>query len=481
MAFCIKEKHFIDTGFTAVENRFFLNFMPDAPNRCTQTYLLGLTLSNSDGDDNCIETIANKLNISAEEVMDAFRYWEELGLVTVLDSVPPQVLYHGADSNSTLKKIKPSKYAKFSKQIQSVIEGRMLTVNEYNEYYTFLEETTFSPDALVYVAKYCAEMKGNNIGYQYILTVARNQLAKGATTLATVTENLSSQQKYDDDLKLVFKAMQSNRGIDYSDRANYEKWTKDFGFAPETIIAVAKSCKTGGMGRLDAKLSEYYKKGALSDKEISDYEEEKNRINDLARTVTKTIGVYYQNLESVTDEYIVPWLRRGFDEETLVAIARYCFKSGIRTLNGVASIIDKLYKNGIVNLAALDGYFAMLADTDAKIQSVLVKCGLDRRTTANDRLLYKTWTESWNMPEELILLAAEMSVGTGSPLAYVNRVLSDWKQRGIVSAEQAKRSKAASASAAATATYVGGTAIERRHYTDEEINSWFSALEEDDK
>ena len=481
MAFCIKEKHFIDTGYTAVENRFFLNFMPEAPDKCTAVYLLGLTLSNSDGDDNSCDTIANKLNLSVEEVLEAYRYWEELGLVTLLNSDPVQVLYHNIGANSTLKKIKPSKYAKFSKQMQAAISGRMLTVNEYNEYYTFLEETTFAPDALVYVAKYCAELKGDNISYQYILTVARNQLIRGASSLAAVSENLSSQQKYDEDLKLVFKAMNSNKNVDYSDRANYEKWTKDFGFSADTVVAVAKQCKTGGMVRLDAKLTEYYKKGALSAAEIQHYEEEKSRLFDLARGITKAIGVYYQSLDSVVDECVVPWLRRGFDDETLLAIAKYCFKSGIRTLAGMSSIMDKLYKNGIVNLVSLDNYFAVMSDTDAKIQSILAKCGLDRRTTANDRLLYKTWTEVWNMPLELILFAAELAAGTASPLAYVNRVLSDWKQRGVTTVEQAKQNKTSEKSVAATtATFVGGTAIERRHYTDEQINALFSALDEEE-
>ena len=482
MAFCIKEKQFVDAGYTAVENKFFVNFMPDAPDIRSAVYLLGLTLAGSEGDDNSRETIAEKLNISPEEVIDAYRYWEELGLVTVLNSSPVQVLYHNIGGNSSLKKIKPSKYAKFSKQMQAAIEGRMLTVNEYNEYYTFLEETTFAPDALVYVAKYCAELKGNNISYQYILTVARNQLVKGATTLAAVTENLSKQQKYDDDLKLVLKAISANRNIDYADRVNYEKWTKDYGFALDTILAVAKTCKTGGMTRLDAKLSEYYGKGALSAKEIEDYDAEKTRLYELAKGLTKAIGVYYQSLDSVVEEYVVPWLRRGYDDGTVMAVAKYCFKSGIRTLGGVASIMDKLYKNGVVSLDALDDYLSRLAYTDEKIQTVLAACGLDRRTTANDRLLYKTWTESWRLDHELIEYAAQSAAGTRSPMAYVNRVLSDWKQRGVATVEQAKQisPSVASSVAATSAAFVGGTVIERRKYTDEEINALFSALDEED-
>ena len=481
MAFCIREKQFVDTGYTAVENKFFINYMPEAPDKCVAVYLLGLTLSQSDGDDNSRETVAAKLNLSEEEVIAAFRYWEELGLVTVLDGNPPQILYHTLRNNAgTLKKIKPSKYARFSANIQSVIEGRMITPHEYDAYYTFLEDTTFQPEALVYVAKYCAELKGKDISYQYILTVARNQLIKGATTLAAVTDNLSSQQKYDDDLKIVFKAIKSNRHIDYRDRVYYEKWSRDYGFALDVICAVAKTCEKGGMDRLDAKLSEYYRKGALSVKEIEDYETEKTRLYDLARATTKAIGVYYQSLDSVVEEYIVPWLRRGYDDETLLAVARYCFRSGIRTLNGVASIIDKLYKNGVVNLASLEEYLDELAMYDDKIQTVLRKCGLARATTSNDRVLYRTWTDQWHMPQELIDYAAELAAGKKSPLSYVNTLLADFKQHGISTAEQAAdhRMKFALNTAATAQKAIIGADIQRRHYTDEQIMSLFTALDE---
>ena len=480
MAFCIKEKQFVDTGYTAVENKFFINYMPAAPDIRTAVYLLGLALSDSNGDDNACRTIADKLNISAEEVLDAYRYWEELGLVTILNDNAPQILYHALRNGSgTLKKIRANKYTKFSDAMQSVIEGRMITVAEYKEYYSFLEETTFQPEALVYVAKYCSELKGNDISYQYILTVARNQLIKGATTLAAVTENLSAQQKYDDDLKIIFKAIGSNRRIEYADRVFYEKWTKDFGFTLDTVKSVAKNCKTGGMGKLNAKLTEYYKKGALSVKEIENYETQKCRLYELAKALTSAIGVYYQSLDAVVEENVSVWLQRGYDDETLLAVAKYCFKSGIRTMQGLGSIIDKLYKNGVIDLKSLDDYLARLAATDEKIGTVLAKCGLDRRIIANDRLLFRTWTEDWNLSLELIEYAAEQGAGTNAPMAYVNRLLLQWKNSGVRTVEQARNSKASTAAIAEKKVIIGKD-MERRHYTDDQINALFSALDEEE-
>ena len=482
MAFCTKEKQLIDSGYTCIDNKFILNYLADAPDVRSAVYLMGLTLCESSGDDNSRSTIAQKLGISEEDVMSAYYYWQELGLVHITGQTPPQVIYLNVDkSTSALKKIKPGKYTKFSQEMQRIIEGRMLTVNEYNEYYMFLEDTTFEPEALLAVAKYCVELKGNNINYHYILTVARNQLTRGATTLLAVQDNLNSQQKYDDDLKLVFKALGSNRKIDHDDRELYEKWTKEFGFTLETVVAVAKKCKKGGMVTLDGRLCEYYKTGALSVVEIDNYVKEKTQLFDLARDINKCIGVYYQSLDAIVDEYVSNWVRKGFDEQTLIAIAKYCFRSGIRTLAGLASIIDKLYKNGVTTLTSLEQYLAQVSAKDENILAILKTAGLDRRVTNNDRALYRTWTEGWGMPQDVILLVAEKSAGTTSPTAYINRVLSDYKQKGIATVEQAQSYQPQQPTQTAQKTaIIGQRDIERREYTDQQLNAMFTALDDEE-
>ena len=482
MAFCTKEKQLIDSGYTCIDNKFILNYLADAPDVRSAVYLMGLTLCESSGDDNSRSTIAQKLGISEEDVMSAYYYWQELGLVHITGQTPPQVIYLNVDkSTSALKKIKPGKYTKFSQEMQRIIEGRMLTVNEYNEYYMFLEDTTFEPEALLAVAKYCVELKGNNINYHYILTVARNQLTRGATTLVAVQDNLNSQQKYDDDLKLVFKALGSNRKIDHDDRELYEKWTKEFGFTLETVVAVAKKCKKGGMVTLDGRLCEYYKTGALSVVEIDNYVKEKTQLFDLARDINKCIGVYYQSLDAIVDEYVSNWVRKGFDEQTLIAIAKYCFRSGIRTLAGLASIIDKLYKNGVTTLTSLEQYLAQVSAKDENILAILKTAGLDRRVTNNDRALYRTWTEGWGMPQDVILLVAEKSAGTTSPTAYINRVLSDYKQKGIATVEQAQSYQPQQPTQTAQKTaIIGQRDIERREYTDQQLNAMFTALDDEE-
>ena len=476
MGFCDREKQLMTEGVTCIDNRFILNYVPDAHGKCVAVYLLGLALADSDGTDNSCEAMAAKLELSPEEVMAAYRYWEELGLVHITFDNPPKVIYLSVrEAAGGLKKVKPSKYARFTREMQSVIQGRMITTNEFDQYYTFLENTTFEQDALVAVAKYCAALKGSDINYRYILTVARNLLQKGITTLAVVQEALDSQQKYDEDLKFVFKALGITRKTDHSDREMYRKWSKDYGFTAEVIVAVAKAHKGKGMPALDAALGEYYRKGALSVTEITSYVQRKEKLVALAKEINRTIGVYYQSVDSIIDEYLVGWLAKGYSEETLVAVAKYCFRSGIRTLQGLASIIDKLYKNGITTLEALDEYLREVSQKDEKIKYVLEKCGIERNVTNNDRALFRTW-EGWDMPFELVCYAAENAAGTTSPMAYVNRTLSSYKRSGVRSVEQAK---AAATTAAPAKKVTAGAEIQRSEYSDEQLNALFTSLEDE--
>jgi len=478
MAFCIKEKQLIDSGVTCVDNKFILTYLPDAPDKCVAVYLLGLALADSNGTDNACETIAQKLGITAEEVMAAYLYWDELGLVHITTDNPPRILYLDVKATTgALKKVKPSKYAKFNKELQSAFDGRMLTTNELYAYYDFLENTTFEPEALVAVAKYCVALKGGDVNFRYVLTVARNLLMRGVTTLAVVQDKLNSQQKYDDDLKLVFKALGISRAFEHNDRELYEKWTKGFGFGGDLIVKIAKECKGKGMAKLDANLAEYYKKGALSLVEIENYKAEKEHLTDLAKQLNRAIGVYYQSVEAEIDEYLVGWVRKGYDDETLLAIAKYCFKSGIRTLQGLANVIDKLYRNGITTIDAMDTYFAEQTKKDEIIKTVLNKAGIERNVTNNDRTLFRAW-KKWNMSDELICYVAERAAGTNSPMSYVNRVLANYKQEGVATVAQAQEREKTPTTATAAKKAAIGAEIAKADYTDEQLNALFTALDE---
>lgn len=72
-----------------VDNAFFTDFMPFAPENYVKVYLYGLSLAYlADETVNTIEEIAKRLNIDAAVVSEAFSYWANCGIVNVLSSSP---------------------------------------------------------------------------------------------------------------------------------------------------------------------------------------------------------------------------------------------------------------------------------------------------------------------------------------------------------------------------------------------------------
>ena len=477
MPFCVKDKQLVTDDFTVIENKFLISYLPDAPETVAKVYLLGLALAGDESEANTLASMAKRLNLTEDDVVAAYDYWEELGLVQVVNSSPAQIVYLPVrESASMLKKISVNKYAKFTKEMQKVITGRMITVSEYNNYFTFLENTAFEWEALVAVAKYCVEHKGADIGYPYILTVANSQLKKGATTAESVVDNLSAHGKFDDDLRLVFKALGTTKKIEYADREMMEKWTTSFGFATDVIVKTAKKIKSGGMKKLDASLEEYFRAGAADEKEIDAYVEAKEKYFETAKTVCKNLGLYYQSLDVVVEEYVVKWDRMGFDPQTLATLAKYCFKNNVRTLSGLDETATKFYKLGLTTNSAIDQYARSVIENDKKIRAVLENAGLARHVVASDRKLYKIWTENWQMSDDLVLFAAQKAVGATNPVQYLNKVLADYKAKGVQTVEQAEKLALTTATSVAKKQEKQHT-FAQHDYTAEELNALFTDLD----
>ena len=75
---------------------------------------------------------------------------------------------------------------------------------------------------------------------------------------------------------------------------------------------------------------------------------------------------------------------------------------------------------------------------------MLLTCGVNRLPNPWDKenlLILK----SWNFSEDMILEAAKISAGKSSPTAYMNGVLSNWKNKGVFSIESASENSDPSA------------------------------------
>ena len=112
MAFCKFSSEISQDGVTVVNNTFFEQFLPFATGTQTKVYLYGLYLcSNQDSlkaNLSNLQTFADNLSLSCDEVMNAFGFWQEQGLVQIIETTPPQIQYMPAKLAIPKKKIRKS-------------------------------------------------------------------------------------------------------------------------------------------------------------------------------------------------------------------------------------------------------------------------------------------------------------------------------------------------------------------------------------
>lgn len=451
---------------------FLSEYMPSAPDGYVKIYLTGLYLALGDPD-NTFETVALKLFTDVKTVQEAFLYWQEQGLVHLDPETQGVEFLAVVPRARQIRKFSKEKYKSFNEQLHALFPGRNILPAEYNEYYTVMETYNIEIEAMLTVIGYCKRLKGEDITYPYIVTVARNFAAEGYITFDRVNEKISELELYGDELRAVTKAL-GKRVIDHEDKRLYNKWTKSLGFDAATVIQVAKQVKKGGMPRLDAKLTKYYELHLSTLAEINNYEKNREKLYELTKNINRTIGVYYEQLDYIIETYVSKWLDMGFDAPTLLSIADYCFKHGLRTLESMDDTVKKFYKKGCITAQSISEFVSEAAKSDDEIKEILETAGINRAVTSRDRDYYRTWTFGWQMPKDVVLYGAQASKKADSPLAYLNALLASWHENNITTVEGARK-----AATPAVQKTTGGNRVVT-DFSADELNAAFAKLNEED-
>lgn len=478
MGFCKFSAQSIINNKTEVDNIFINDFLPYAPENAVKVYLYGLYKCSSSSYDNTIESFSKVLKIPEDEILEIYRFWEAEGLVQVINSIPVEIRYMPLKNvvNNT-KKYNVSKYGNFSDKAQEIIEGRMISPNEFSEYFDTIETFHIEPEAMLMIMKYCVNTKGGNVGYPYIIAVAKNWAYDGVRTVSDVEERLITYEQNSEELKLVLKALGTKRAVSIEERELYLKWTREFGFENNFIIEAIKQNKKPGsklsFSKLDEILTSYYEMKISSPQEIEQFESNRQNLIKFAKKVCKELGLYYESVDKIVETYISKWIAMGFSEGAILKIAQYCFSCSIRKFEGMNDYVKKFYKLGLLTEENLDDYFSKVIEEDQEIKEVLLALGLSRAVNSYDREFYKNWKYNWKMPKDVILFGASLSADKAQPMKYLSGILANWHEKNVGTVDQAKNF----ANPQSEERKVDGK-IKTRNYSKQDLNALFDSLEE---
>ncbi|MGN0796877.1 MAG: DnaD domain protein [Christensenellales bacterium] len=432
MNFCTTSATLDDNGYTLLKNKFITDYMPLCDEIQLKVYLYGLYLSTCPlSVDNSVDNMCATLELQQEDVEKAFLGLSELGLVSLTSVIPLSIKYNTLVQAGYKKHFKAEKYAEFNRQLESIFGENLTLPSHYLPYYEFLEESKMAPEVLLMIARYCVGIKNEKIKANYVIAVAKNWLSEGVRSIEDVEARITMIELTSEGLRAVGKALNKKSEMSVDDKDLYIKWTKNWGFELPTVLAVVKSAKIKtSMSKLDATLDECFRNNAISQSEAVAYIKNKQHLKDLAIAVNKNLGLFYENVESVVEKYISPWLAKGLEEEAILLIAEYCFSNSVRTLEGMNHVANKFVKEGRLSVKAINEYLSELANIDKTIAKLLEACGTSRNVIKADREQYAVW-KAWGIDDEIILYACSLSVGKSYPMGNVHSLLSRWRQAGL--------------------------------------------------
>lgn len=473
MTFCKFSPGYESKNKTLVDNAFISDFLPDAPDLCIKAYLLGLMKCGTDENNN-INYFSATLKVCEDDVVSLFRYWEDKGLVQILSTEPIEVRYLPINARvGSVKKFEVDKYLSFNIQAQEIMDKRLILPNDFAEFYYLIEKQHIQENALLEIMRYCVENKGFALSPKYVITVAKDWISEGVLTVEQVEEKIRELGLVDDKMMLILSALGTKRKIQLEDKELLNKWLNIFGFELNVVLSVAKYMKNkkrkADVYSLDTLLTKYFEMRLMSFNEIENYENEKENLFQIAIDINKELGVYYEDLTNEIDTYIVPWVNMGFEKDMLKMVADNCFKSSIRTLDGLNSILNKLFKLGIVNI---DAYLQYLSDNlavDEKIKQILLALNLSRNVNNIDRNFFNIWTADWLFEMDVILYAASLARDKANAIHYLNKVLSSWNSQGVKTLDKAQVQKVETSE---------NKDFIHNEYTKEQIKSLISNLDE---
>ncbi len=450
-------------SFTSVENKFISKYLPVLDPNAVKVYLYALYIHQNGLSSYTLDDFAAALSISYDDAVNYFTYLEEFELVSVISHSPFEVkILDAANVYGTPKKYNPEKYSDFTKSVQNILSGRMISTNEFREYFYLLEEYGFEPNALLMIINYCVNLKGNDISVQYIKKVAKSFAEDGVTSTASVEAKLSAYNSITYALNGIFAAIGIKRQPDVEDNALYKKWTEEFGFTDNAVIAAAKQFKVKSTHKLDGVLNELYKNKKFDVKEIADYCKNKNSVYAATMDIAKALGIYIHNPATYVETYVNVWCNYGYSFEGLKKIAEFCFKHANNSFEDMDAFLQNLYGDGIVADESIDNYIAERLKEEDFLRKVLAACGLTRKIIAWDRECLKRW-RGWNFSDTMILEAAHISSGKSNPVAYLNGILASWKNDGIFTPDKIQRPTALSER---TSPDINRKALIEQHYYD---------------
>ena len=337
-------KNRFQTNATLLPNDFIDNYMIDANGEFVKVYLFLLRHLDDPCSSLTITTIADCLNNTENDILRAFRYWENAGLLCVERDADGRIT--GLEMQKTARpgrtsvaepaadtpqetaaparkapaapraksKAVPIDSFRAQKEIKSLLFiaeqylGKTLTHTEMETITYFYDTLHMSADLIEYLLESCVE--NGHKSMHYIQKVAFSWAEAGIETISQAKEQSAL---YSRNCYTVLNAFGiKNRGPAASELAYIKKWAEEYGFAPDIIEEACRrtiaATHQPSFEYADKILTKWHGRNIRHLKDVSSLDEEYQKERSSGKTAirSRTVTKNLNNFE-----------RRNYDMDSL--------------------------------------------------------------------------------------------------------------------------------------------------------------------
>lgn len=487
----INESGALMWGATAVPNAFFCEYMPSAPEGYVKVYLYGLMGACAGLEDHLhmVEDLAEALNMPLDEVEKALRYWERCRLLERVRDHPPQYRYRSVPQAAAMhRQTQPDEqYENFAQALYALFgDKRKLHGGETVLAYEWVEQLGLSPEVVLMLVRHMITTRGVKFSFKEAQRIAGEMSEEKINTLEAAETHFSRSESAWKGAKKVLSRLGKRRNPSVDEIDLYLKWTTQWGFTPKGIEAACAETTKGdpSFAYLDRILEGIHQRSGgnatTADKVESLLQGEKDETARIREMLTA-----FGMKSPVVDEgkrLVYRSLCQDASHEVVLLAARQVGKSrGAHSLDQVGELVEAWNRRGLKTEDDVEAYLKSVARQDKTLRGLFVMMGKERTLTCSqaNRELLRKWQEEWRLSDPLIQLAAAYARNVEYPMAYADKLLSSWRDKGISTVAEAQQEHeehtaaqkpATQAKPAAGSKRVLAQQYEQREYDPDEVN-----------
>lgn len=435
------EEQYTMFDVTPVDNLFILEHMPGAQGDHVKVYLYGL-MQCYHPQESSIEQMGQDLNMTEEEILAAYRYWERRGLVHRVSDRPPTFRYVNAKKLMFMDNQVDQAYEAFAQAVHGLFDNkRKLYGKEVSRCYEWVEQMGLSQEVVLRLLQRLIEMRGAKFSFDAAEKRAVELAEAGARCAEDVDVVLDREKKVTEGSRAVLRQFSLFREPTQPEMNLYRKWMNEWGFTPEAILAACEDTTNGkspSFKYLDGVLRD--KREKIAGKSISARQMEQSKAlrESTEAPLRRLLAALNKPGVTVNESTLAMYaeMRTLYDDEIILLAGKECAKRQCE-FEDVLKTLKNWNKNGLHTAQQVGEYMQQVGKYNDFVDELYAVWGKVSRSSAANRALVRKWTEEWQFSPEMVMTCAAFAKDAERPMPYLNGVLDNFRKQGIFTPEEA--------------------------------------------